>query len=138
MFTSTSTPFTISSATPLDTSALTCLVAVSKLQLSINHFLLTDWPNPSAQLPVYTRAVEASFNDPQVTFLKVVDNKSGDIVGHVVLTHRSGDSQMPTADADGKQQQDLSDGFNPEVLSTVARMTASIDSEIAGIDHIRR
>jgi hypothetical protein len=45
---------------------------------------------------------------------------------------------MPAGDADGKQQQDLSDGFNPEVFSTVARMTASIDAEMAGIDHIRK
>jgi hypothetical protein len=54
--------------TPLVTSTLTSLGAASKVQLSINQFLFTDCPNPSAQLPVYTRTVEASFKDPQVTF----------------------------------------------------------------------
>lgn len=127
--------------TSADVPALANHLLASKLQLAINRFLFKDWPNDSAQRAIYSNAVEGGFKDPESTTLKVVDDTSGEIVGHLVLTRRKAEkaeTETPLAgDAGEKQNQNVPAGFNPEVLATVGEMIKEVDKEVKDIEHIR-
>lgn len=55
-------------------------------QLAINRFLTTDCTNASAQQDYELQAVMANLDDPNVIIYKVVDNETGAMVAHLVLT----------------------------------------------------
>lgn len=121
-----------------DLPTLAEFLFASKLQLAINRFLFKDWPNEPAQRAIYTGAAEGGFNDPDSASLKVVNDMSGEMVGHLVLTHRKATTGTPAtnADANQTQQQNVPNGFKSEVLSTVMKMTEEVDVELKGIEHI--
>lgn len=125
--------------TEADIPTIAGFLQASKLQLAINRFLFKDWPNDSAQLAQYTGAVEGGHKDPLVTTLKAVDNRSGEIVGHLGVSRRNskgGDAETPAAgETDGEQK--IPEFFVPEVLSTVARTVRELDRDMEGIEHIQ-
>lgn len=128
--------YPILSVSEADLPTIAGFVRASKLQLAINRFLIKDWPNDAVQLAQSTNAVQSSFKDPLVTFAKAVDEKSGDIVGHLVLTRRKGGAaEAPAGHED--ESQNTPPGLEHEVLSTVTKMIKDLDKEWIGIDHIR-
>ncbi|EXJ67323.1 uncharacterized protein A1O5_09336 [Cladophialophora psammophila CBS 110553] len=126
----------------LDLPLLSDLVHTGKLALPINRLLFKDWLNDAAQKPLYAAAAEAAFKDEQLECLKAVDEGSGDILGHLSLTRKRPDSEFkegqPTPDEEaelGKQQQDIPEFFNPDVLSAVSNAVAEIPEQLEGLDH---
>lgn len=123
-------------ATEADLPVIAGFLLASKLQLAVNRFLFKDWPNEPAQRDLYTSAVEGGFKDPQSTTLKVVDDRSGETVAHLILKRRTGgEAKEPAVDVDGTQE--VPRGMDPDVLPTVMRMIREVDEEMQGIDHIR-
>lgn len=84
-----STPtITLQPALHPDLEALINNLQASKLSLTINRVLWTQWPNLACQRPQYIKAITTSFNDENIDVLKAVDDETGMIVGHLVLSHR--------------------------------------------------
>ncbi|KAB8356537.1 hypothetical protein FH972_024121 [Carpinus fangiana] len=122
-------------STEADVATLASFVQESKLQLAINRFLIIDWPNEPVQQALYTSAVESALKDPQVDTMKVVDDRSGDIVASMVLSRRSGDqAKVSTADAEGSPA--VPHGVNPDVFSVVMDSVKEINEGLEGIEHL--
>jgi hypothetical protein len=122
-----------------DLPTLANFVHSSKLPLTINRLLFKDWPNEPAQKPLYTHAVQSGFKDPSVDCLKVVDDESRDIVGYLVLTRkRPANTERPTDKKIGDGKQNIPDGVDPDVYTTVLKAVTKIAKEMEGIDHFGR
>lgn len=120
-----------------DLPTLAQFLRSSKLQLAINRFLFKDWPNEAAQIANYTSAVESGFKDPDPSTdrLKVVDDKSGEIVAHLVLTRKRPSSTEASTDQEDEKQ-NVPNGVDPEVFTTVTKAVTKVDQEMEGIDHL--
>jgi hypothetical protein len=122
-----------------DLPTLANFVRLSKLPLTINRLLFKDWPNESAQIAVYTNSVESAFKDPSIDFLKVVDDISGEILGHLVLTRkRSDNTELSKREGEGEGNQQIPDGFEPEVYAAVVSAGTEVHKAVEGIDHFGR
>ena len=123
---------------PSDLPTLGDFLYSCKLTLTINKLLFKEWPNEATQKPIYTGAVERANKDPEVEDLKVVDEKSGEIVAYLALTRKrpAAKTEQPPAEDNGEgKKQDAPDFFNPDVLSLVGATSAEIAKEMEGIDH---
>ncbi|OAL32312.1 hypothetical protein AYO22_00334 [Fonsecaea multimorphosa] len=124
-----------------DLPLLSDLVHTCKLALPINRLLFKDWPNDAAQRPLYAAAVESAFKDELAVCLKAVDEGSGDVLGHVALTRKrppteSTETQLPSSQGSGgEKQQDISEFFNPDLLSAISNAVSEIAKETEEVDH---
>jgi hypothetical protein len=120
-----------------DLPTLAQFLRSSKLQLAINRFLFKDWPNEAAQIANYTSTVESGFKDPDPSTdrLKVVNDKSGEIVAHLVLTRKRPSSTKASTDQEDENQ-NVPDGVDPEVFTMVTKAVTEVDQEMEGIDHL--
>ncbi|KAI0528443.1 hypothetical protein GGR58DRAFT_509334 [Xylaria digitata] len=95
----------------------------SKLQLSINRFLISDWPNFPLQKAHYTSAISSSLMNPQMTCLKVVNDTSQQPVAHLFYTKKvsrfMGRDQQHTEENGGRGSHKVPVGFVPDVYRTV-------------------
>ncbi|OGM42254.1 hypothetical protein ABOM_009044 [Aspergillus bombycis] len=110
-----------------DIPALGDLLYTSKLALTINRLLFKSWPNEAAQRQNYLNAVEGiEVDSPESR--TVVDNVSGEVIGHLALNRRRPveDSKQPRG---GIKRQDLPDFFTPEVVTAVLEAVAKINQE---------
>jgi hypothetical protein len=108
-------------------------LASAKLPLTINRLLWQDWPNHKDQLAQYRQAVEGAFGDPSVQSLKAVDNESGEIVGHLVLSRIEADkAKLPESKDEEKRK--FPAGINPEVSLAVSKAVKEAD-ETQGVEH---
>ena len=83
----------------------------------------------------YTSAVESSFKDPSSELLKVVDDKSGDIVAHLVLTQKKPrDTELHSEKEEAEENSP--EGFEPELLAMVKKAGTEVDKEAEGIDRL--
>jgi hypothetical protein len=127
--------YSIQRATLSDLPVLADLLYTSKLPLTINRLLWHDWPNEGAQRAQYSRAAEGGLNDLATETFKVIDDGSGETVGHLYLTrHKSAESKDDTkgddknyADGRDKEKQKPSRGLNQEVAAAVGGATAEIE-----------
>ncbi|KAI1326066.1 hypothetical protein F5Y16DRAFT_422315 [Xylariaceae sp. FL0255] len=100
--------YSIGPVTEADHPTLITYLQASKLQLAINRFIFEDWPNESGQRENYTGMLALvlplhfffavwTFADegirpftgplnPDETSLKIVNDETGEIVGHIVYT----------------------------------------------------
>jgi GNAT superfamily N-acetyltransferase len=102
-------------------------IADAKLPLIINRLLWKDWPNHTQQLALYIKTVEGASRDPSVQSLKVVDNESGEIVGHLALTRREADKANSSEPQD-EEKPKVPDGLNPVVSSAVTKAVKEADT----------
>ncbi|RDW62086.1 hypothetical protein BP6252_11519 [Coleophoma cylindrospora] len=131
--------YSIVPITAEDLPTLAAFVYTSKQQLTINRVLWKDWPNEAAQRANYTNAVEGAFKDPLSETFKVVDDESGEILGHVVLSRKvpvGGDVKNTGTDDEGEGSQDekVPKGLNLEVAGEVGEAVKEIDKEFLGED----
>jgi hypothetical protein len=118
-----------------DFPILTEFIYSSKLSLAINSFLYEDWPNEATQKPIYRQAVESSFSNLTSLCLKAVHQESGDIIGYLVLTRkRPGEGSSPKEESTAGQ--DVLEGMNAEVFSTVAQAANKISEETDQLDRL--
>ncbi|EXJ92879.1 hypothetical protein A1O3_01433 [Capronia epimyces CBS 606.96] len=110
------------------------LLFQSKLQLTINRLLWNDWPNEAAQRPQYARAVRGGFNDDSVENLKVVDNKTGEIIGFLGLS-RKRPAKTKQAQPGPGDQGNVPAHFNPDVLAAVNVAVSKCTEGRDAIDH---
>lgn len=137
MATLNNSSISIQPATEADLPTIAEFVHESKLALTINRVLFYDWPNDAAQRPVYRNAVESSFRDPDSETLKVIDNESGSIVGHLVLSRKTpAKAKSATVTAEGSDEKPKApDGMNQEVFDTVKKYAPEMDTE-KNVDHL--
>ncbi|RDW66944.1 hypothetical protein BP5796_09693 [Coleophoma crateriformis] len=119
-----------------DLPTLAAFVYTSKQQLTINRVLWKDWPNEAAQRANYTNAVEGAFKDPLSETFKVVDDESGEILGHVVLSRKIPVGDVKNTDKDdkgeGSEDEKVPKGLDPEVAGAVEEAVKEIDKEFQG------
>ena len=112
---------TLSQVQKADLPTLATLIAASKLSLTINRLLFTNWPNHETQKPLYTAAIEGGFANPDVANLKAVDEK-GEIVAYLGLTRKrvgNGEVKGPSGG--------VPEGMVREVLSEVMRAVGEVE-----------
>ncbi|KAI1130426.1 hypothetical protein F5Y10DRAFT_235649 [Nemania abortiva] len=102
-----------------DVPTITGFLYDSKLQLSINRLLISDWPNPPFQKAHYGGVIERSVLDQQLTSLKVVDNTTKRAVAHLFYGRKpsrateQGSSEVPA-------------GFAPDVYRAVMEFSKEL------------
>lgn len=109
-----SSPFTTLPATATDIPALSRLLCYSKQTLAITRLLQEDFGNETLLLARCVRAIEGSLNDPLAENVKMVDNNSGEIIGHLTMTIRK-----KTEDKEARSVPAITTGLNAEVLKAV-------------------
>jgi hypothetical protein len=113
---------TISAVEKSDLPTLATLVAASKLSLTINRLLFKNWPNHTAQKPLYTAAIEGGFANPSVTNLKAVSEETGEIIAYLGLTRkRSAVTEEEVKKSPGNLTSNVPNGIVPDVLKEVVR-----------------
>ncbi|KAE8450110.1 hypothetical protein EG329_006891 [Mollisiaceae sp. DMI_Dod_QoI] len=108
----------------------------SKLSLAVNHFLFKDWPNETAQRALYSSAAESGFKSPDSECLKAIDNGSGEMVAHLVLTRKKSVNAGPAAANEGDENpKPPPEGLDLEFLPHIMKVIKDVEKERAGIDH---
>lgn len=137
--TTTYTNYTIHPLTHPDLPTLAHFVQDSKLGLPINRLLFKDWPAHSIQREHYLRNVSANFENPDVERFKVIDDESGSMIGHLVLTRKrpgggegggGGEGESPA-----QRKVDVPEYFNKEVFAAVMDTVSELAVD-EGVDHL--
>ncbi|KAL4907942.1 hypothetical protein BDW74DRAFT_148274 [Aspergillus multicolor] len=110
-----------------DVDILEGLLFTSKLSLTINKLLFKNWPNEAVQRRNYRSALEGlDFDSEDRESLTVVNDESGEIIGHLALLRKQPQSPVQDDTERGEshatsapQQADIPDFFNPEVFNAV-------------------
>jgi hypothetical protein len=123
-------------ATSSDLPTIANFVRASKLSLTVNQFLYNDWPNEAAQLAQSTQAVEGGFRDPNSETFKVVNNSSGDIVGHLVLSRKTPEPEAATKS--NPHQGTVPDGMDPEFFAVIVKAASTIVEPMKDRDHLSK
>jgi hypothetical protein len=128
--------FSIHPVTSDDLPTLIQFLHESKLALTINRLLWKDWPNDICQRPQYINAIESSFKSESCEIFKAVDDESGVIVGHLVLTFRKpATSEAKAAVGEGDGPPKIPNGINDEVLAVVAKFAAEVET-LKDVEHL--
>lgn len=122
-----------------DVAATGELLFTQKLGLTINRLLFKNWPNEEAQRKNYTRTV-ANLDPGTMEALTVVENASGEIVGHLTMTRKkpAPKDEGPGSGNDNGKDKEIPDYFNADVLSTVMKVAKELDAVMKDTDHIGR
>ncbi|KAJ0422004.1 hypothetical protein BJY00DRAFT_311406 [Aspergillus carlsbadensis] len=132
--------------TPFDASHIPQtaeLLLASKLGLTINRLLFNNWPNEAVQRRNYTAVLE-NLSGSGIEALSVLDERSGDVVGHLSITRKMpvqgmsmsmGASEEEEEDGLRKAPQDVPDFFNREVLAAVQAAVTELSSGLEDVDH---
>lgn len=120
-----------------DIPALSDLLYKSKLSLTVNRLLFKDWPNEAVQRRKYA-AVFEGLDLSKTEFVSVVDDETGDLVGHLALTRRRSISSTETQSVLPGNEQKVPDFFNPGVLAAVGAAAAELAQDTKNIDHYGR
>jgi hypothetical protein len=138
---SPSPSYTLTPFTPSHIPQTSELLFTSKLGLTINRLLFKNWPNEEVQRRNYTAVLE-SLPRSGVEALSVLDEQSGEVLGHLSLTRRraveikSKEEKKEEEEKGGDGKQEVPDFFNPEVLSAVQAAVAELSSGLEGVDHL--
>ncbi|KAG8627982.1 hypothetical protein KVT40_003855 [Elsinoe batatas] len=132
-----------------DTPLLGQFLSASKLQLAINRFIFKSWPHSEKQLAHYTAQVESAYGDSQIASFKVVHDRSGEVVAHLVLTREEargggeGDADERNRDegkgeeGDGKEgRPDVPEYLVPEPFFAVIDAAEEIEKEVEGRERL--
>ena len=110
------------------------LLFTQKLGLTINRLLFKNWPNEEVQLKNYTSTL-ANLDAATMESLTVVENASGDIVGHLSMTRKKPAPETDENPGNGREGE-IPDHFNADVLSTVMEVASELDAVMKDTDHI--
>lgn len=124
---------------PLEASDIPAFAAqlqASKLPLTINHLLCKDWPNEAAQKAQCTKAVEGALNNPDVERFKVVENSSGNMVAHLVITHKKPESDTKELANEVNNVPAVPEGMVPEIFHLVMDTSAELQSAMKQTEHL--
>jgi hypothetical protein len=129
--------FSILPVEEADLSTLAQFVQESKLPLTINRLLIKNWPNHEFQKENANNAVGRNVKNPSTARFKAVDEESGLMVGHIVLTLKKpyeADDAHP-ATLPGNDQPSVPNGMVEEVFRTVVATASELDTE-KDVDHL--
>lgn len=126
--------YTIRPVQSSDIPALSDLLYESKLNLTINRLLFKDWPNEAVQRRNYA-AIFESLDRSKTEFVSVVDDGTGEVVGHFALTRRRPTPSTETQSIPSGQEQEVPDFFNGEVLAAVGAAVTELTQDTKDIDH---
>ncbi|OJJ00779.1 hypothetical protein ASPVEDRAFT_40305 [Aspergillus versicolor CBS 583.65] len=125
--------YTIRQFEASDVAATGELLFTQKLGLTINRLLFKNWPNEEAQRKNYTSTL-ANLDPATMEALTVVENASGEIVGHLIMTRKR--PAPKTENAGNGKEGEVPDHFNADVLSAVMRVASELDVVMKDTDHI--
>jgi hypothetical protein len=129
---------TISPLTPADHPAMAISLFEAKLPLTINRLLWQSWPNEEGQMAQYARTAETSSQNADMERLKVVDDASGNMIGHVVVTRKRpnpSNDHVRVEDSEGNKP--VPEGMNEPVFRAVVSAGVELDTH-KDIDHFGR
>ena len=119
-----------------DLPAIAHLVHTCKLALPINRLLFENWPNDAAQKPLYTAAVNSSFDDDAVQCWKAVNDETGALVGYIATTRKRPENIEAQDKEETKDDEPtVPDGLNAEVIAAVSNATSQIARTMVETDH---
>ncbi|KAL4884886.1 acyl-CoA N-acyltransferase [Aspergillus karnatakaensis] len=128
--------YTIRPFQPSDLAQSTEILYNAKLGLTINRLLYKNWPNAAAQRQNYRSTLE-NLDPATMESLTVVDNDTGEVVGHITVTRKNPSALEVKKDIDttsaGPQ---IPDYFDPEVLAAVQATAAKLDKQFHDLDHL--
>ncbi len=110
------------------------LLFTQKLGLTINRLLFKNWPNEEVQRKNYTSTL-ANLDPDTMESLTVVENASGDIVGHLSMTRKKPAPKTDENPGNGEEGE-VPDHFNADVLATVMKAANELDAVMKNTDHI--
>ncbi|KAF4552126.1 Hypothetical protein D9617_11g009750 [Elsinoe fawcettii] len=120
-----------------DVKILARYLQASKLQLAINRFVIKDWPNEKWQLEHYTAQVKGAHENPDHGSYKVVDEESGEILAHLVLTKYAASTKIPNDSAAGEAHVfSVPDGLVPEFFFEIMNAVQDIEWQVADRDRL--
>lgn len=135
----TSEKYTIRPFEAVDIAATGELLYTQKLGLTINRLLFKNWPNEEVQRKNYTSTL-ANLDPATMEPLTVVENASGEIVGHLTMTRKKPapkDEGPSNGSGSGNgKEEEIPNHFNPDVLSTVMKVANELDAVMKDTDHI--
>ena len=119
-----------------DLPAIAHLVHTCKLALPINRLLFENWPNDAAQKPLYTAAVNSSFDDDAVQCWKAVDDETGGLVGYIATTRKRPENiEAQDHEMRENKKPTVPDGLKAEVMAAVSDATSQIARTLVDVDH---
>lgn len=110
------------------------LLFTQKLGLTINRLLFKNWPNEEVQRKNYTTTL-ANLDPDTMESLTVVENASGDIVGHLSMSRKKPAPKADENSGNGNEGE-VPDHFNADVLATVMNVAGELDAVMKDTDHI--
>jgi hypothetical protein len=134
---STSSPsYTLTPFSPTHIPQTSELLFTSKLGLTINRLLFKNWPNEAVQRRNYSSVLE-SLPRSGVEALSVLDEDSGEVLGHLCITRKRAVEKKEENKGEEKavEEQEVPDFFNPEVLSAVQAAVSELSSGLS-VDHL--
>ncbi|CEL10582.1 hypothetical protein ASPCAL13699 [Aspergillus calidoustus] len=114
------------------------LLFTSKLGLTINRLLFKNWPNEEIQRRNYTAVLEGQPRSGSEA-LSVLDEVSGEVLGHLSITRKRPLQEKKDnieEEKAGEGKQEVPDFFNPEVLAAVQSAVGELSSWLDGVDHL--
>ncbi|KAL4969879.1 GNAT family N-acetyltransferase [Aspergillus stella-maris] len=115
------------------------LLYQSKFKLTINRLLFNNWPNAEIQRQNYMSTLE-NLDLKIMESLTVIDDKSGQVVGHLTVTRKrltSKKAQISEADGDeDAPTHRTTDFFNADVVEAVQEACMELDKPMADVDHL--
>ncbi|KAI0129786.1 hypothetical protein BJ170DRAFT_681273 [Xylariales sp. AK1849] len=131
-----------------DLPTIAQFLADSKTTLTPNRFLWRDWPNHAAQLKHYTSHLQSVLDASYMTSLKVVEDETGEVVGHLVMTREkpaAEKSQTVKLEIDKESSENpwpnISDALIPEFADLIGKAAGELkkpvkDHEYLSLTHI--
>jgi hypothetical protein len=107
----------------------------SNMAQATNRFLFLDWPNETAQISLYLSAAEQNFTSPHVEMYKAIDNISGQMIAHLILTRKLPREADATLEA-SSEAHCIPVGLNVEFQTNLRRTLAGLQKDMAEIDHL--
>ncbi|KAF2815164.1 uncharacterized protein BDZ99DRAFT_408908, partial [Mytilinidion resinicola] len=125
--------YSLHPVTTPDLPTISALLAASKLPLAINRFLYKDWPNEAVQLAHCAKVVEAAHQAAESERLKVVDDATGEIVGRLVMTRKTGKGEVGEGEGEAATKKgEVPEYMVPEVHERVVRAARELEAGIEG------
>ncbi|KAL3461728.1 acyl-CoA N-acyltransferase [Aspergillus heterothallicus] len=133
--------FKLTPFTPAHIPETAELLFTAKLGLTINRLLFKNWPNETVQRQHYTAVLEDT-SASGIESLSVVDEVSGQVLGHLSITWRKPaglESEDPKEESERKIRGELSEVpafFDPEVLAAVQAAVVELGKGLEELDHL--
>jgi hypothetical protein len=125
---------TISEATEADLPVLSLIIANAHMPEAVMPFFFADWPQLSTILTYYSARLRSKWDQGETKFIKATDNVTGQIMGAVLMTAKSGDPFERLLANPGAEFV-IPPGFDWKFAEVIAAGVQKLDDLIVGRKH---